>query len=99
MKFNRDYLIVKKKPAAEKQGVKVYSYKACPITESFDILDGQMTHTVAFRKKDCGRYLTLEEIHGILDIMGMRRDGTMVMEKELAENVVYFMQKVDARAA
>ena len=99
MKFNRDYLIVKKKPAAEKQGVKVYSYKACPITESFDILDGQMIHTVAFRKKDCGRYLTLEEIHGILDIMGMRRDGTMVMEKELAENVVYFMQKVDARAA
>ena len=99
MKFNKDYLIVRKKPAAEKQGVKVYSYKACPITESFDMISGQMTHTVAFQKKDCGRYLTLEEIHGILDIMGMRRDGSMIMEKELAENVVYFMQAVDAKAA
>ena len=99
MKFNKDYLIAKKKPAAEKQGVKVYSYKACPIAESFDMIDGGMTHTVAFRKKDCGRYLALEEIHGILDIMGMRRDGSMVMEKELAENVVYFMQKVDTKAA
>ena len=63
------------------------------------MISGQMTHTVAFQKKDCGRYLTLEEIHGILDIMGMRRDGSMIMEKELAENVVYFMQAVDAKAA
>ena len=31
--------------------------------------------------------------------MGMRRDGTIVTEKTLAKNVLYFMQKADAKAA
>ena len=54
MKFNKDYLIVKKKPSAEKLGVKVYSYMACPIMESFDLMNDRLTHAVAFRKKDIG---------------------------------------------
>ncbi len=99
MKFRKDYLIVKRRPAAEKQGVKVYSYKACLITESFDLINGQMTHVIALRKEDCGRYLTKEELIGILDIMGMRRDGTMRMEKTRAEHVIYFTQAVDGEAA
>ena len=99
MKFNKNYLIVKKKPSAERQGVMVYSYKACTVMESFDMINGHLTHTVAFRKKDCVKYLSLEEILGILDIMGMRRDGTIVPEKTLAKNVLYFMQKADAKAA
>ena len=77
----------------------VYSYKACTVMESFDMINGHLTHTVAFRKKDCAKYLSLEEILGILDIMGMRRDGTIVTEKTLAKNVLYFMQKADAKAA
>lgn len=99
MKFSKDYLIVKKKPSAEKLGVKVYSYMACPITESFDMMNDRLTHTVAFRKKDIGRYLSQEELLGILDALGMRHDGTMVMEKTDSGNVIYFMQAVDAEAA
>ena len=99
MKFNKDYLIVKKKPSAEKLGVKVYSYMACLITESFDMMNDRLTHTVAFRKKDIGRYLSQEELLGILDALGMRHDGTMVMEKTDSGNVIYFMQAVDAEAA
>ena len=64
MKFNKNYLIVKKKPCAERQGVMVYSYKACTVMESFDMINGHLTHTVAFRKKDCAKYLSPEEILG-----------------------------------
>ena len=67
--------------------------------KNYLIVNGHLTHTVAFRKKDCAKYLSLEEILGILDIMGMRRDGTIVTEKALAKNVLYFMQKADAKAA
>ena len=99
VKFNKDYLIVKKKPSAEKLGVKVYSYMACPITESFDMMNDRLTHTVAFRKKDIGRSLSQEVILGILGALGMRHDGTMVMEQTGSGNVIYFMQAVDAEAA
>ena len=99
MKFNKDYLIVKKKPSAEKLGVKAYSYMAGPIMESFDMMNDRLTHTVAFRQKDIGRYLSQEELLGILDALGMRHDGTMVMEKTDSGNVIYFMQAVDAEAA
>ena len=99
MSFNRDYLITKKNPTAEKQGVNVYSYKACRIMESYDIIAGKMTHSVAFRKEDCSKYLSSEEVIGILDALGMRHDGTMVKEKTLVKSVVYFMQSVEAEAA
>ena len=99
MSFNKEYLITKRNSSAEKEGVNVYSYKACRIMESYDMIEGRLTHTVAFRKEECGRYLTPEEILGILDTLGMRHDGTMVMEKTLAKRVIYFMQSVDAEAA
>ena len=99
MKFNKDYLIVKKKPSAEKLGVKAYSYMACPIMESFDMMNDRLTHTVAFRQKDIGRYLSQEELLGILDVLGMRHDGTMVMKKTGSGDVIYFMQAVDTEAA
>ena len=99
MKFNKDYLIVKKKPSAEKLGVKAYSYMACPIMASFDMMNDRLTHTVAFRQKDIGRYLSQEELLGILDVLGMKHDGTMVMKKTGSGNVIYFMQAVDTEAA
>ena len=67
--------------------------------ESFDLMNDRLTHAVAFRKKDIGRYLSQEELLGILDALGMRHDGTMVMEKTDSGNVIYFMQAVDAEAA
>ena len=99
VKFNKDYLIVKKKPSAEKLGVKAYSYMACPIMESFDMMNDRLTHTVAFRKKDIGRSLSQEVILGILGALGMRHDGTMVMNTEVLDKANEIMQAVDAEAA
>ena len=94
MKFNRDYLIRRDIPAAKKLGVNAYSYKACSIMESREELDGVMTHVISLRKEDCRKYLSKEELYGILDTLGMRRDGTMTMNEAISGHAVYFMQKV-----
>ncbi|MBQ9664277.1 MAG: hypothetical protein IJV40_14115 [Oscillospiraceae bacterium] len=92
MKFNRDYLIRRDLPAAKELGIKAYSYKACSIMESREELDGVMTHVISLRKKDCSRYLSKEELYGILDTLGMRRDGTLTVNEAASGHAIYFMQ-------
>ncbi len=96
MAFNKDYLIRRNCARAHRFGVRAYSYKACSIMESEELLNGVMTHVVSFRREDCGKYLSREELFGILDSLGMRHDGTMKMEKPSTGHVVYFTQPVTA---
>ena len=92
MKFNKKFLITLENPKADRLGVKAYRYKTCPVVESEELFRGDMMHIVSFRKKDCRACLSKEELYGILDTLGMRRDGTMKMEETFSGNTVYFMQ-------
>ena len=49
-------------------------------------------HIVSLRTKDCRSNLSKEELYGILDALGMRRDGTMKMEETFSGHTVHFMQ-------
>ncbi len=92
MKYNRNYLISRKHPKAESMGVRAYSYRACPVMESREMLDGVMTHVVSFRKEDCARYLSQEEIFGILETLGMRKDASLTLEEPASGHALYYAQ-------
>ena len=92
MKFNKKFLITVENPKAEALGVKAYRYKTCSVIDSREEYKGSMMHIVSLRTKDCRSNLSKEELYGILDALGMRRDGTMKMEETFSGHTVHFMQ-------
>ena len=87
-RYNRDYLIRKVKNG--------YSYRACTIISSQELKNGVPVRVVALRRSDCARYLTKDEIYGILASLGMRRDGSLKAEQAENANMIFFYQPLKA---
>ena len=92
MNFHKEFLILRGKSRFRGLEIRCYRYKACAVYESTGLVGGVKTHVVSFRKDDCSKYLSQAEIVGILEKLGMRRDGTMKRDKEHAAEMVYFYQ-------
>ena len=93
-RYNRDYLIRKVKNGGD--NVRFYSYRACTIISSQELKNGVPVRVVALRRSDCARYLTKDEISGILRSLGMRRDGSMKAEQLGNPKMVFFYQPLKA---
>ena len=94
MNFHKEFLITRGK--SEFRGIEIccYRYKACAIYEATNLVRGTRTHVIFLRKEDCRKYLSQDEIFGILEALGMRRDGSMKMDMKHAEDTVFFYQAV-----
>ena len=53
-------------------------------------------YLIRMRKSDCAKYLTKDEISGILKSLGMRRDGSLKAEQTENANMVFFYQPLKA---
>ena len=93
-RYNKDYLIRKVKNGGDY--VRFYSYRACTIISSQELKNGVPVRVVALRKSDCAKYLTKDEIYGILRSLGMRRDGSLRAEQADNANMVFFYQPLKA---
>ena len=93
-RYNKDYLIRKVKKGGDY--VRFYSYRACTVITSQELKNGVPVRVVAFRRSDCARYLTKDEISGILRSLGMRRDGSMKAEQLGNPKMVFFYQPLKA---
>ena len=93
-RYNKDYLIRKVKNGGEY--VRFYSYRACTVISSQQLKNGVPVRVIAFRKSDCAKYLTKEEISGILKSLGMRRDGSLKAEQAEIDNMIFFYQPLKA---
>ena len=93
-RYNRDYLIRKEKNGGD--CVRFYSYRACTIITSQELKNGVPVRVVALRKSDCGRYLSKDEIYGILSSLGMRRDGSLKAEQKDDTSLIFFYQPLKA---
>ena len=93
-RYNKDYLIRKVKNGGDY--VRFYSYRACTIITSQELKNGVPVRVIAFRKSDCARYLTKDEIFGILRSLGMRRDGSLKAEQAENANMIFFYQPLKA---
>ena len=76
--------------------VRFYSYRACTVITSQELKNGVPVRVVAMRKSDCAKYLTKDEISGILKSLGMRRDGSLKAEQTGNSNMVFFYQPLKA---
>ena len=93
-RYNKDYLIRKVKNGGDY--VRFYSYRACTVITSQELKNGVPVRVVAMRKSDCAKYLTKDEISGILKSLGMRRDGSLKAEQTGNSNMVFFYQPLKA---
>jgi len=93
-RYNKDYLIRKMKNGGDY--VRFYSYRACTIISSQELKNGVPVRVVALRKSDCAKYLTKDEIYGILRSLGMRRDGSLRAEQADNANMIFFYQPLKA---
>ncbi len=93
-RYNKDYLIRKVKNGGDY--VRFYSYRACTIISSQELKNGVPVRVVALRKSDCAKYLTKDEIYGILRSLGMRRDGSLKAEQTENANMIFFYQPLKA---
>ena len=93
-RYNKDYLIRKMKNGGDY--VRFYSYRACTVITSQELKNGVPVRVVAMRKSDCAKYLTKDEISGILKSLGMRRDGSLKAEQANNSNMIFFYQPLKA---
>ena len=93
-RYNKDYLIRKVKNGGDY--VRFYSYRACTIISSQELKNGVPVRVVALRRSDCARYLNKDEIYGILDSLGMRRDGSLKADQTNNSNMIFFYQPLKA---
>ena len=93
-RYNKDYLIRKVKNGGDY--VRFYSYRACTVITSQELKNGVPVRVIALRKSDCSKYLTKDEIYGILSTLGMRRDGSLKAEQNDDTNLIFFYQPLKA---
>lgn len=92
MTYNSKFLIRRSNRTAEAMNIRAYRYKTCSIMDSTEEYDGKMMHIISMRAKDCEQHLSKDELYGILENLGMRRDGTLQMQQTNNGRVVHFMQ-------
>ena len=93
-RYNKDYLIQKVKHGGDY--VRFYSYRACTVISSQELKNGVPVRVIALHKSDCIKYLSKDEIYGILTSLGMSRDGTIKAEQTPSANLVFFYQPLKA---